>query len=146
MEVTRTFHSIGQGGFYTESFDDLPDKPMVVFDCGGKSSKLMKDYINSFLPTRSKATIEAVFISHLHDDHINGLQHLIDRANVKKMFLPQFNPNQLFEIIFYNTARGAKDKFHHPNIDTLINIFHQGCKPFVVTEDKSTIIMQYFRI
>ena len=32
------------------------------------------------------------------------------------------------------------------NIDTLINIFQQGCIPFVVTEDKSTIIMQYFRI
>lgn len=108
MEVTRIFHSVGQGGFYTETFDDSTNKSMVVFDCGGKSSKLMKDYINSFLPTRSKATIEAVFISHLHDDHINGLQHLIDRANVKKIFLPQFNPNQLFEIIFYNAARGAK--------------------------------------
>ena len=108
MEVTRIFHSVGQGGFYTETFDDLPDKPMVVFDCGGKSSKLMKDYINSFLPTKPKATIEAVFISHLHDDHINGLQHLLHRANVKKIFLPQFNPNQLFEIIFYNAARGAK--------------------------------------
>lgn len=108
MEVTRIFHSVGQGGFYTETFDDSTNKSMVVFDCGGKSSKLMKDYINSFLPTRSKATIEAVFISHLHDDHINGLQHLIDRANVKKIFLPQFNSNQLFEIIFYNAARGAK--------------------------------------
>ena len=108
MEIIRTFHSIGQGGFYTETFDDLPNKPMVVFDCGGKSSKFMKDYINSFLQTRPKATIEAIFISHLHDDHINGLQHLLHRANVKKIFLPQFNPNQLFEIIFYNAARGAK--------------------------------------
>ena len=43
-------------------------------------------------------------------------------------------------------SAGTSNKFHHPNIDTLINIFHQGCKPFVVTEDKSTIIMQYFRI
>jgi len=121
MEVTRTFHSIGQGGFYTESFDDLPDKPMVVFDCGGKSSKLMKDYINSFLPTRSKATIEAVFISHLHDDHINGLQHLIDRANVKKIFLPQFNSNQLFDTIFYNAAYGTHTENRNNLVFSLIN-------------------------
>ena len=108
MEIIRTFHPIGQGGFYTETFDDLPNKPMVVFDCGGSSSENIRDYIDDFLPINPKTTIEAVFISHLHDDHINGLQHLIDRANVKKIFLPQFNSNQLFEIIFYNAARGAK--------------------------------------
>lgn len=108
MEIIRTFHPIGQGGFYTETFDDLPNKPMVVFDCGGSSSENIRDYIDDFLPINPKTTIEAVFISHLHDDHINGLQHLINRANVKKIFLPQFNSNQLFEIIFYNAARGAK--------------------------------------
>ena len=111
MEIIRTFHPIGQGGFYTETFDDLPNKPMVVFDCGGTSRQSMKKYIDYFLPRNPKdpkATIEAVFISHLHDDHINGLQHLIDRANVKKIFLPQFTSNQVFEIIFYNAARGTK--------------------------------------
>lgn len=121
MEVTRIFHSVGQGGFYTETFDDLPDKPMVVFDCGGKSSKLMKDYINSFLPTKPKATIEAVFISHLHDDHINGLQHLLHRANVKKIFLPQFNSNQLFDSIFYNAAYGARTDNSNNLVFSLIN-------------------------
>ena len=121
MEVTRIFHSVGQGGFYTETFDDSTNKSMVVFDCGGKSSKLMKDYINSFLPTRSKATIEAVFISHLHDDHINGLQHLIDRANVKKIFLPQFNSNQLFDTIFYNAAYGTHTENRNNLVFSLIN-------------------------
>ena len=108
MEIIRTFHPIGQGGFYTESFDDFPNKPMVVFDCGGSSSESIRDYIDESFPINPKATIEAVFISHLHDDHINGLQHLIDRANVKKIFLPQFNSNQLFDTIFYNAARGNK--------------------------------------
>ena len=121
MEVTRIFHSVGQGGFYTETFDDLPDKPMVVFDCGGKSSKLMKDYINSFLPTKPKATIETVFISHLHDDHINGLQHLLHRANVKKIFLPQFNSNQLFDSIFYNAAYGTHTENRNNLVFSLIN-------------------------
>ena len=109
METIRTFHPIGQGGFYTERFNDLPDKPMVVFDCGGKSKGFMEKYIDSFLPKDKKVTIEAVFISHLHDDHINGLQHLLDKATVKKIFLPQFNSNQLFDIIFYNAARGGKN-------------------------------------
>ena len=121
MEVTRIFHSVGQGGFYTERFNDLPDKPMVVFDCGGKSKGFMEKYIDSFLPEDKKVTIEAIFISHLHDDHINGLQHLLHRANVKKIFLPQFNSNQLFDSIFYNAANGARTDDSNNLVLSLIN-------------------------
>ena len=71
MSVVRTFHPVGQGGFYTETFDDSTNKSMVVFDCGGNSKKFMKEYMDSFLPSDKKAIIEAVFISHLHNDHIN---------------------------------------------------------------------------
>lgn len=102
MEVTRVFHPVGQGGFYTESFDN---QHMVVYDCGGNSSKSMKDYIESFLPDSPKANIEAVFISHLHDDHINGLQSLIERANVRKIFLPQLTPNKVFDTIIYYASK-----------------------------------------
>lgn len=121
MDIIRTIHPIGQGGFYTERFNDLPDKPMVVFDCGGKSKGFMEKYIDSFLPKDKKVIIEAIFISHLHDDHINGLQHLIDRANVKKIFLPQFNSNQLFDTIFYNAAYGTHTENRNNLVFSLIN-------------------------
>ena len=49
MSVVRTFHPVGQGGFYTETFDDSTNKSMVVFDCGGNSKKFMKEYMDSFL-------------------------------------------------------------------------------------------------
>lgn len=126
MEMIRTFHPIGQGGFYTERFNNLPDKPMVVFDCGGKSKGFMEKYIDSFLPKDKKVTIEAVFISHLHDDHINGLQHLLHRANVKKIFLPQFNSNQLFDTIFYNAAQGGKNSNSNQLVLSLIESTHSS--------------------
>lgn len=108
MEVTRIFHPVGQGGFYTESFDN---QHMVVYDCGGNSSRSMKDYIESFLPDSPKANIEAVFISHLHDDHINGLQSLIERANVRKIFLPQLTPNKVFDTILYYASKASRTNF-----------------------------------
>lgn len=115
MELTRTFHPIGQGGFYTETFDDLPYEPMIVFDCGGNSSRSMKNYIDSFLPDDSKKIIEAVFVSHLHADHINGLQYLIERAEVKRIFLPQFTRNHVFNVFLYNASHSSQgyrtDKF-----------------------------------
>ena len=73
MEVTRVFHPVGQGGFYTEAFDD---NHMVVYDCGGTSHIDVERCIDSLFTEQKSPQIEAVFISHLHEDHINGLQYL----------------------------------------------------------------------
>lgn len=102
MEVTRVIHPIGQGGFCTESFDD---QHVVVYDCGGNDTKSMENYIDSLSPEFSNKTIEAVFISHLHEDHINGLQHLIDKTNVRRIFLPLLTKDKVFEALFYNAVR-----------------------------------------
>ena len=62
--------------------------------------------------------------------------------------IPHHGSRQNYASILYNercyavATAGMANKFHHPNIDTLINIFQQGCMPFVVTEDKNTIIIQ----
>ena len=105
MEVTRIFHPVGQGGFYTESFDN---QHMVVYDCGGKSRVFMEEYINSFLSEIPKQPIEAVFISHLHEDHINGLQHLIDKTKVRRIFLPQLTKEKVLDVLLYNALHSSK--------------------------------------
>lgn len=105
MEVTRIFHPIGQGGFYTESFDD---QHMVVYDCGGKSRVFMEEYINSFLSEIPEQPIEAVFISHLHEDHINGLQHLIAKTEVRRIFLPQLTKEKVLDVLLYNALHSSK--------------------------------------
>ena len=106
MELTRTIHPVGQGGFYTESLKDDNDKEfMVVYDCGGNNMQFMEDYLKSFIhksPSGDKIVIDAVFISHLHADHINGLKYLLDNAYVKYLFLPQINYDMLIEVILYN--------------------------------------------
>ena len=105
MEVTRIFHPVGQGGFYTESFDN---QHMVVYDCGGKSRVFMEEYIKSFLSEIPKQPIEAVFISHLHEDHINGLQHLIAKTEVKRIFLPQLTKEKVLDVLLYNALHSSK--------------------------------------
>lgn len=99
MEVTRIFHPVGQGGFYTELFEH---KKLVVYDCGGNSGPQMKQYIDSFLPKDSEIEVVAIFISHLHNDHINGLQRLLDKSKNCKLFLPHITPNRIIEAILYN--------------------------------------------
>lgn len=101
MEVTRIFHPVGQGAFYTESFDD---QHMVVYDCGSESDKKLLNYLEELFHESPKRIIDAVFISHLHSDHINGLEKLIELANVKKIFLPLLTPNRIVEAFLFNRA------------------------------------------
>ena len=81
--MTRTFHSIGQGAFYTEVFES---GFIAVYDCGGSNKQIIEDEIRVTFPKDQK--IDIVFISHLHNDHINGLKFLLNHCNVKKVVLP----------------------------------------------------------
>ena len=100
MEVTRIIHPVGQGGFYTETLREEGTRINVVYDCGGflPTSGRMNKYLKCFIPKH----IEAVFISHFHADHINGLQYLLENAEVNYLFLPQVTENILLETLVHN--------------------------------------------
>ena len=106
MILTRIIHPIGQGGFYTETLRRGKQKVNFVYDCGGfdkNGEKKMVKYLDSFLPKeKNRRLIEAVFISHFHADHINGLQHLLENAEVTYLFLPQMTEEVMIEAIVYN--------------------------------------------
>ena len=107
MKVTRTLHPIGQGAFYTEKFEYDGQQCNVVFDCGGTSSVIeerVKYYCDSLSKGLScngkdkKPTIDAVFISHFDNDHVNGLKTLLNKAEVKCIFLPLLNDDEVYAL------------------------------------------------
>ena len=104
MRLTRTIHPVGQGGFYSETIQDNGNETTIIYDCGGKSKAFMASYLDKWLYGRPR--IDAVFISHLHDDHVNGLEHLLTHTNVRYLFLPQMTPDMLCEAIVYNSING----------------------------------------
>lgn len=115
MKVTRIIHPIGQGAFYTEKLSNGSDEINVVYDCGGfnRDQTKMKEYLKSYLgrldPKSRKKEIEAVFISHFHDDHINGLQYLLENSRVKYLFLPQLKDDIILEAYMYNYCQTGPD-------------------------------------
>ena len=105
MKVTRIIHPIGQGGFYTETLSNGKQTKNFVYDCGGFNRKQdsMEKYLDCYLDRKlGKKEIEAVFISHFHADHINGLQYLLENSKVKYLFLPQLTEDVLLESFVYN--------------------------------------------
>ena len=107
MELTRIIHPVGQGGFYSETLRSGSNEINVIYDCGGNDEKSMINYLTYYYPIKTfypkvTKTIDAVFISHLHADHINGLQYLLNNCSVKYLFLPQLTINERLEVLLYN--------------------------------------------
>lgn len=88
--VVRSFMPVGQGAFYVEQFDTCSQKINLVFDCGSSTNcKLLHNNIDGIF--QKEETIHAVFISHLHEDHISGLKYLLSKYRVEKIYFPLLN-------------------------------------------------------
>jgi len=89
--ITRSFLPVGQGAFYVEKFKSGES---YVYDCGTASgiNKIVREIEQNF---NCGETIEGVFISHLHNDHVNGLEKLLQHCDVRKVFLPYLTPQEI---------------------------------------------------
>lgn len=96
---TFRFHNIGQGLFYSGLLNLKDSKNHDVFsfvyDCGTDSNKLfLRREIESFKPllpsagTPNEKKLNMLVISHLHDDHVNGLKYLLDNVKVDTVVMP----------------------------------------------------------
>jgi len=95
----RTQWNVGQGGFHTASVQgaDAAQRPVFryVYDCGssspGHASGAISEYVESLGSDRD---IDAVFLSHIDADHVNGLPALLGASGVtvKRIFLPLLTP------------------------------------------------------
>ncbi len=91
--MKRNFLPVGQGAFYCEDFaynnNGKTENLFVVYDCGSRS-KDSSNILEQLIKTEfvEGAEIAAVFISHFHSDHVNGLEKLLKHCNVHNIFLP----------------------------------------------------------
>lgn len=110
--MTRTFHPVGHGAFYTERFyigDGVPEFT-VVYDCGcfeaakpGYSSRYFENWIAQIVDEEftEDTIIDALFVSHFHADHANGINHLMKRCKVKRIFIPKLSLSIVVEAYLY---------------------------------------------
>lgn len=129
MDITRIIHPIGQGGFFTETLSNGHQTKTFVYDCGGfnHSQKAMEKYLSSYInpqtQLKSNKEIEAVFISHFHADHMNGLQYLLDHSEVKYLVLPQLTEEAVVEALVYNFCQ--TNTFNRIN-QFLVNLYNRS--------------------
>ena len=77
---------VGQG----QSIAVLSGGNTVVIDCGGGAKDSGAGQIASaYLLSRGRRKIDALVLTHLHSDHVNGVTTLLEKTDVKKLILPE---------------------------------------------------------
>lgn len=142
--MIRTFHSIGQGAFYTEFFEDF----IIVYDCGSDNNiNLIRTRINATFEQGTK--IDAIFISHLHEDHVNGLEYLLNHCRVHRLFLPLLTDDEKIKLLIHNSLHGEDDKFVKDLILNPLDTVSQDTQIFFIpnldeTEEVAQLETIYF--
>jgi len=130
MVFKRILHPVGQGAFFSEQFFD--DAGMVVFnvvyDCGEKNTTkhLVKEIDNTFNLTDKPEVIDILFISHLDEDHINGISYLVGKKCLTKdsvVILPLHYPLVL-KLILQQIGSSA----NIAGYEGLMSLFDSGAK------------------
>ena len=126
LRMIRSFLPVGQGAFYCESFSqkNTHDNINIVYDCGSQTDvKIVELEIrNNF---RYGETIDALFISHLHEDHVNGIPYLLAHCNVKRIYFPLITSKnrKLMEIYYHvNNIDGFPLDFFRDPYETVRNL------------------------
>lgn len=112
--MLRSFLPVGQGAFYIEQFKTQNQRINVVYDCGSSTSVFdIKQEIRSNFDKDEEILI--VFISHLHKDHVNGLEYLLNYCNVRNIVFPfTYTEDKILMSIEYLCS----SKKHTPNDST----------------------------
>ncbi len=92
MRVTRMQYPIGQGCFHTGSIYETNDichneRPFrYIYDCGSDNRTALAEAIDNYKNRASP--VNALFVSHFDNDHVNGLDQLLNVVEVDTVYIP----------------------------------------------------------
>ena len=95
MRVTRIQYPIGQGCFHAGSIharvaaDHDVHEYHYVYDCGSDDREDLGEAIDNYKTQTSR--VDALFVSHLDNDHISGLDRLLSAVKVHTVYVPYVN-------------------------------------------------------
>ena len=111
MRVTRCQYPIGQGCFSSGRIHCAqgecsgPVDFHYIYDCGSTNQRPLRDAIDSY---RKRTTfVNALFVSHFHVDHVNGIDRLLGAVKVGTVYIPYVDPVMPILDLIEAEAEGA---------------------------------------
>lgn len=121
--VTRTFHPVGQGAFYSERINAYGRSFLIVYDCGATNANtppksLCKEVFEAFhedrYDERGRLMVDVLFISHFHNDHLNGIPLLAP----EKVICPYVSDEDIliFQVLNHFSPEWNVEAMRNPGI------------------------------
>ncbi len=96
--------NVGQG----QCIAVMADDKTIVIDCGGiNSTRNAGEEAGAYLRARGRSQVDLLLLTHLHEDHCNGVPRLMEMIPVKEILLPENvdDEDQLLEEILSAAER-----------------------------------------
>jgi hypothetical protein len=94
------FFNVGQGNMAIIR----EDRKVIIVDIGSTQESLAGNILNNFLKAKAINKIDAIFLTHLHDDHINGIYDTTKNIKVDKVYygIPKEGEDVLIDTLSKN--------------------------------------------
>lgn len=93
IEVHRFQHPVGQGGFHSAHLRFGQSTFRYVYDCGSEQDKPLARELRDFAEDLDDTQhIDLCVFSHLHDDHVSGVDRLLSAHSVDIAVIPYLHP------------------------------------------------------
>ena len=128
-KMIRTFHPVGQGAFYTERFyNEEQGKPvfMAVYDCGSVNVRQLKKAIDQTFGEDD--IINLLFVSHFHSDHVNKIEYLKKRCQVKNIVIPVLTSGLVLESLVHDFIQSNGSGWNRNALQFLSNCINASYK------------------
>lgn len=139
--MIRKFLPVGHGLCCIERFKFSSGDFNIMYDCGSDSRKQIEKCIQEEFKEGEK--IDALFISHLHKDHINGIPFLIKYCSIQEILLPVITDSEKEILIGNLCCQGVqKDIFEYQFIENphkAIKNLEGGTSTKVILVDKTDL-------
>lgn len=105
--ITMTQHPVGQGGLFSGEIDFWDTKFRWVYDCGSKQED-ERERNREIDNVKKLGDIDVLYLSHLDDDHVNGIARLLDNHKVKDVVIPHLYDYELLAFMAMDLRMGNK--------------------------------------
>lgn len=91
LSVTQCQRAVGQGGFQTTELQFGQHRYRAVYDCGSLPKEGCLRQIDAFAAELDGQEIDLLALSHLDEDHCNGVEELLAQCGARTVMLPYLN-------------------------------------------------------
>lgn len=125
MTYKQKFHAVGQGLFYSSSLSNGKNQANIVFDCGSDKIVFANREVTEY--KKEVKEIDLLILSHLHYDHVSGLDELLKDIIVKTVVLPYLNK---YERMLLQIDNGANIQWYNEFLEN----------PYIWLSEKEAIL------